>query len=88
MNWILRYIKSTIDVGLVFKKDITSKQECIRYANSDYVKNLDKCRSTMGFTFTLAQVLMSWRSTLHPTVTLSTTEVEYMAMIEAMNEAI
>ena len=88
MKWILRYIKSTIDVGLVFKKDTTSKQECIKYANSDYVKNLDKCRSTMGFTFTLAQVPMSWHSTLHPTAALSTLEVEHMAMIKAMNETI
>jgi len=27
---ILRYIKDTIDVGLVFEYDTTSKQECIR----------------------------------------------------------
>ena len=27
---ILRYIKDTIDVGLVFENDTTDKQECIR----------------------------------------------------------
>jgi len=42
----------------------------------------------MGFTFTLAQVPMSWHSTLHPTAALSTLEVEHMAMIKAMNETI
>ena len=31
---------------------------------------------------------MSWRSTLQSTIALSTTEAEYMAMTEAMKEAI
>jgi len=38
--------------------------------------------------FTLSQVPVSWHSTLQSTVTLSTIEVEYMAMTEAMKEAI
>jgi len=29
VKWILRYIKGTIDIDLVFKKDVTDKQECI-----------------------------------------------------------
>ena len=28
--WILRYIKDIIDVGLVVKKDVRGKQQCIR----------------------------------------------------------
>ena len=31
----LRYNKGTIDVSLVFKKNFTSKQECIRYIDFD-----------------------------------------------------
>jgi len=31
VHWILRYIKGTIDIGLVFKKDVAGKQECIKY---------------------------------------------------------
>jgi len=38
--------------------------------------------------FTLSQVPVSWYSILQPTVALSTTEAEYMAMTEAMKEAI
>ena len=37
---ILRYIKDTIDVGLVFKKNFTSKQECIRYVNPTMLETL------------------------------------------------
>ena len=84
MKWVLRYIKGTIDVGLVFEKDAMGKQECIVYVDSDYARDLDKCRSTMEYVFTLSQVPVSWRSTLQSTAALSTTEVEYMAMTEAM----
>ena len=54
MKWILRYIKGTINIGLVFKKDVTGKKECIRYVDSDYTGDLDKCWSTMGYVFTLS----------------------------------
>jgi len=33
---ILRYIKGTIDIDLVFEKDTIGKKECIRYVDSNY----------------------------------------------------
>ena len=36
VKWILRYIKGTINVGMVFEKDSTGKQDCIGYVDSDY----------------------------------------------------
>jgi len=44
--------------------------------------------STTGNVFTLTQASVSWRFILQPTIALSITEVEYMAMTEAMKEAI
>ena len=38
VKWILRYIKCTIDIDLVFKKDVLGKQECIGYVDSGYVE--------------------------------------------------
>ena len=78
VKWILRYIKGTIDVGLVFEKDTTGKQMCIRYVDSDYARDLDKCWLITGYVFTLTQAPMSWRSILQCTVALSTTEAEHM----------
>ena len=83
VKWVLWYIKGTIDVGLIFEKDSTGKQECIRYAG-----DLDKRRSTTRYVFTLSQVRVSWRSILQSTVAFSTTEAEYMAMTKAMKRAI
>ena len=74
VKWILQYIKGTIDIVLVFNKDVISKQECIGYVGSDYTGDLDSRRSTTVYVFTLSQVPISWRSTLQSTVSLSTTE--------------
>jgi len=59
VKWMLQYIKGTIDVGLVFKKDTTSNQECIGYVDSDYGGDLDKRQSTTRYVFTLSQALVS-----------------------------
>ena len=88
VKWILRYIQKTLDVGLIFKKDDMVGQHVVGYCDSNYAGDLDKRRSTTGYVFTLAKAPVSWKSTLQSTVALSTTEVEYMAIIEAVKEAI
>ena len=88
IKWILRYIKGTIYVGLMFEKYSTGIQECIKYIDSDYTGDLYKRQSTTGYVSTLAQASVSWCSILESTVTLSTTEVEYMTISESMKEKI
>ena len=60
IKWVLRYIKDTIDVGLLFEKDSIGKQECVGYVDSDYAGDLDKCRFITEYVFTLSQVQVSW----------------------------
>ena len=88
VKWILRYIQKTVDVGLLFKQDNTLGKGVIGYVDSDYAGDLDKRRSTTGYVFTLAGGPISWKSTLQSTVALSTTEAEYMAVTEAVKEAV
>ena len=59
VKWILRYVKGTIDINLVFKKDSTCKQEYVRYVDFDYAGELDKRLSTPGYVFILSQVPVS-----------------------------
>ena len=88
VKWILRYIRGTLNVGLVYERDTTGGQLCIGYVDSDYAGDLDKRRSTTGYVFTLTRAPVCWRCTLQSTVALSTTEAEYMAVTEAVKEAI
>ena len=54
VKWVLRYIKGTIDVGLVFEKYSIGEQERVKYVDYDYAGDLDKHRFITGYVFTLS----------------------------------
>ena len=54
----------------------------------DYAGDLDQRRSTTGYVFTVAECVISWEAELQDTIALSTTEAEYMAAVDATNEAL
>ncbi|KAL5722141.1 hypothetical protein ACHQM5_005698 [Ranunculus cassubicifolius] len=64
VQWILRYLKGTMNVGLEFKKLEDTKSLCVGYVDSDYAGDMDKRRSTTGYVFTLAGGAICWRSIL------------------------
>ena len=55
---ILRYVKSTIDYGLLYKKG----EECklVGYCDVDYAGDHDTRRSTTEYVFTLGSRTISW----------------------------
>ncbi|GKG51720.1 hypothetical protein Tco_0544358, partial [Tanacetum coccineum] len=57
-------------------------------SDSDYAADLDARRSLTGYVFTIGSSVVSWKATLQPSVALSTTEAEYMALTEAAKEGI
>ena len=72
----------------MFQKNEKIGQDCVGYVDSDYAGDLDKRRSTTGYVFTLAGAPVCWRCTLQSIVALSTIKVEYMALTEAVKEAL
>ena len=54
----------------------------------DFAGDIDSRKSTTGFVFTLGGIAISWASNLQKIVTLSTTEAEYVAVIETGKEMI
>ena len=54
----------------------------------DFIGDLNKRKSTIGYVFTFAGGVVSWVSKLQIIVALSTTEVEYIAATQACKEAI
>jgi len=86
VKWVLRYLKGAYTQNLIFKKD---SKFCIEgFSDSDYATDLDRRRSVTGYVFKVGGNTISWKSSLQSVVALSTTEAEYMALTEAVKEAI
>ena len=54
--------------------------------DADLAGNVDIRRSTIGYVYTLGGTAMSWGSQLQKIVALSTTETEYVAIIETSKD--
>jgi len=83
---VLRYLQGTRDVGLTYGLD-RSALSVSGYSDADWGAHVDTRRSTTGYVFYLAGGPISWKSKLQPTVALSSTEAEYMALTASAQEA-
>ena len=88
VKWILRYLKGTSHYGLLFRRVGTGDEMVKGYVDSDYAGDLDNRRSLSGYIFTVFGCSVCWKSVLQHVVALSTTEAEYIALGEAIKEAI
>lgn len=86
MKWVLRYLKGIQNVKLVFRKKEDFKVD--GYCDSDFTSDLDRRQSISGYVFTAGGSAVCWRSGLQDVVALSTTEPEYMALVEVVKEGI
>jgi hypothetical protein len=82
---VLRYIKSTLNYGIVFLS--SGNDSLLGHCDADWAGDVDTRRSTTGYVFTLSGGAVSWASRRQQTIALSTTEAEYMATTEATKEA-
>ncbi|GKB63852.1 retrovirus-related pol polyprotein from transposon TNT 1-94, partial [Tanacetum coccineum] len=88
VKWILKYLRGTVNVGLVYGTHRGNHVDVTGFVDSDYAKDPDKGRSITGYAFLVQRCVVSWKATLQHVVALSTTEAEYMALTEAVKEAI
>nr|GEU58250.1 retrovirus-related Pol polyprotein from transposon TNT 1-94 [Tanacetum cinerariifolium] len=88
VNWILKYLRVTPNVGLMYETDHGNHVDVIGFVDSDYDKDPNKGRSITGYTFLVQGCVVSWKATLQHMVVLSTIEAEYMVLMEAVKEAI
>ena len=87
VSQIFKYLKKTVNFKLAYNLD-TSEPTLSGYCDADLAGDIDGRKSTTGYIFMFGGAPLSWRSSLQPTVALSSTEAEYMALTEATNEAI
>ena len=82
---VLRYLKSTSNYGLTFKK---TGKDLVGYVDAVWAGCPDDRRSYTGYAFIFGNAAVSWEAKKQRTVALSSTESEYMAMAEGAKEAI
>lgn len=81
---VLRYIKGTVDLCLVYTKG----DQCLKgYADADWAGDLTERKSTSGYLFQVGPSTVVWSSKKQRTVALSSTEAEYIALSCAVTEA-
>jgi len=83
---VFRYVKRSVDNGLVCNKSASGIVEGFR--DADWAGDYETRRSTTGFMFIFGGTAVSWASKLQKTVALSTMEAEYMALRGASKEAV
>src|SRR6266446_969951 len=87
INHLLWYLSSTRDLKLTYDGNSKCDDES-GYSDSDWAGDPRDHRSISGYIFTMAGAAVSWSSKKQPSVALSSTEGEYMAMTHASKEAI
>jgi len=83
---ILRYLQGTIDYSILYKKE--GKSELIGFIDSDFARDKEDKKITSSYVFMLGSGAVSWCSKKQPIVTLSTTEVEFVAATVCATQAI
>jgi hypothetical protein len=74
---IFRYLKGTTEFGLWYPKG--NEMTMVAYIDADWAGSIDDQRSTSRATFYLGDCLVSWLSKKQSSISLSTTEEEYIA---------
>lgn len=83
---VLRYIKLTTDLKMVYCKH-QDAVPLIGYTDSDWAGDKNDRKSVSGYVFKVYGNVVSWSSRKQPTVSLSSTEAEYMALSDGICEA-
>lgn len=82
---VLRYLSGTLDMKLVYE---TSDKKLEGFVDADWGGNSMDRKSYTGFVFFFGGNIVSWESRKQPSVALSSTEAEYMALSDAAKEAV
>lgn len=83
---LFTYLQGTTDLALLYRKG--ESDDLLGYTDADWAADAHDRRSTTGFVFYLGGTPVTWCSRKQPTVALSSTESEYMAITEGAKEAV
>lgn len=84
---VLRYIKGTLDLKLVYTTQQMSSM-LVGYVDADWANDVNDRKSITGYVIQVFGSTVSWLSRKQSTVSLSSTEAEYIALCYAACEII
>ena len=92
---VVRYLCGTMEMGLIFGREPNNRlprdpplYSLIGCADSKFAGDLEDRKSVIGYCFFLNRAVVSWCSKKQKTVSISTTEAEYIALEHAAREAV
>ncbi|CAM8891849.1 unnamed protein product [Rhodiola kirilowii] len=88
IKWLFRYLKGSLGKGLLFGGANNESEVVVGFVDSDFTGSIDTRKSQTGYVFTVYGTAVSWKASLQAMVTLSTTEAEFVAVTEAVKEAL
>jgi hypothetical protein len=83
---VMRYLKGTIDCGLIYDGDHDFTLS--GYTDADWAGSVSDGKSTSGCCFSLGLAMISWQSRKKSRISLSTAETEYIVACSTSCEAI
>jgi transposase InsO family protein len=85
---VLRYLQETKEYGLFYHgQEDAAFPEPVCYTDSDWAGDIESRRSTGGYVFIIGGAAVSLKTKKQTTISLSSTEAEYIALSEATKEA-
>ena len=85
VKWLLRYLRGTSSTSLCFGKGKVTLQG---FVDANLCGDVDSSKSTSRYIYTIGGTTLSWMSRFQKCVSLSSIEVEYVAIAEAGKEMI
>ena len=87
---VLRYLRGTTNLGVSYAAPEEEEEPVMitGYSDADWAGDRDSRRSTTGFIFMMCGGPIAWKTKLQPSVALSTTEAEIMALAAAVQEGV
>ncbi|GJS37338.1 hypothetical protein Tco_0535720 [Tanacetum coccineum] len=85
---IMKYLKNTKDMFLVYGGDLKRELIVSCYTNAGYLTDADNLKSQTGYVFVLNGGDVDWKSSKQSIFTTSSAEAEYIAAYDASKEAV
>ncbi|GJY81148.1 hypothetical protein Tco_0493899 [Tanacetum coccineum] len=85
---ILKYLRNTEDMFLVYGGDIKRELRVSCYTDAGYLTDVDDLKSQTRYVFVLNGGVVDWKSTKQSIFATSSVEAEYITAYDASNEAV